>query len=182
MAIGTAHHDDQTPTPKAPILAYSYLRTAELSMHRRKRGAVFLTRLAKHTRSAPSWGNIDQNPMTRNTAYLILVIKSSNNAIRSERSRQSAATWVHRQKQVHGKLTWPPFLADKTQAFSSLPWIFLVGEFVELDVVEATVRLFDLANVDRLHDVASFGVNHHGAPRARDFHPLERGHQFVAIG
>jgi hypothetical protein len=82
MAIGTSHHDDQTPNPTAPILAYSlFLRTAELIMHRTKRGAVSVTRLAKHLRPLPSWGNIDQNLVTRNAPYLILVIKSSNNAL-----------------------------------------------------------------------------------------------------
>src|SRR5215472_6066572 len=40
---------------------------------------------------------------------------------------------------------------------ASLPRVFLVGEPVELDVVELVADFFNLADVHRLHDVARLG-------------------------
>src|SRR5262245_42965771 len=51
----------------------------------------------------------------------------------------------------------------------------------EFDVVEFTVDLLDLADVDVLHDVAGFRIDRDRAARALPLHPLHRLDQRIAV-
>src|ERR1700742_2424797 len=55
-------------------------------------------------------------------------------------------------------------------------------EGLELDIVEFTVLLLDLADVDVLDDVAGLGIDRDRTARALPFHALHGLDQLVAVG
>src|SRR5262245_4837572 len=55
-------------------------------------------------------------------------------------------------------------------------------ELLELHVVELAVNALDLADVDRLHDVARLRIDGDHAARALPAHALHGGDQRVAVG
>src|SRR5262249_49963022 len=57
-----------------------------------------------------------------------------------------------------------------------------VVELGEFRVPQLAVDLLDLANVDRLHDVARVRIDRHHPARAFPFHALHGGDQAVAVG
>src|SRR5262245_20617708 len=57
-----------------------------------------------------------------------------------------------------------------------------VLDLVERHVDELAADLLDLADIDRLHDVAGLGIDRHRAARAVPFHSLGGGDQGVAVG
>src|SRR5438067_2332304 len=65
---------------------------------------------------------------------------------------------------------------------ASLAGVLLVGELVELDVVETPAGLLDLADIHGLHDVARFRIDRDRPARAVELHPLHRSDQLVAVG
>src|SRR5438477_6913555 len=56
-----------------------------------------------------------------------------------------------------------------------------VVELVELDVPQLVVLLLNPAHVDRLHDIARFGIDHDRTARARRLVRLENFHRLVAV-
>src|ERR1700716_4152647 len=72
--------------------------------------------------------------------------------------------------------------AGACQSLLRLASVFHGLESLEFDVVELAVDLFDLADIDVLHDVAGFRIDRDRAARAFPLHPLHRLDQAIAVG
>src|SRR5215470_1434075 len=93
--------------------------------------------------------------------------------------RPSMKSWNFRIWQTSGPRT-PK--TERSPNLRSLARILHVGNLVELDVVQRAADLLDLADVDRLRDVARLGIDHDGAARARQLDPLERRDELLGVG
>jgi hypothetical protein len=60
--------------------------------------------------------------------------------------------------------------------------VLLVWELVELDVVQSAADLLYLTDVDRLHHVARFRVDHNRPARAGDLHSFHHCNELVGVG
>src|SRR4051794_12101048 len=76
----------------------------------------------------------------------------------------------------------PPPARGTVGLLLSLHWVFHGIELLEFRVVELPVHPLDLADVDRLHDVARLGVDGDLPARAFPGHALHGGQQRIAIG
>src|SRR6266699_6061346 len=84
-------------------------------------------------------------------------------------------------------LTWRgqgqrPGMMSRATSLLGLAGVLDGLECLELDVVEFTVDLLDLADVDVLHDVAGFRIDRDRAARAFPLRPLHGLDQRIAVG
>src|ERR1700674_2165439 len=99
------------------------------------------------------------------------------------RRRQRSCAWSSRLRKRYGApgRSGAPD-ANRESLTRLFARILLVGKLVEFHVVQAAAGLLDLADVNRLHDIARFRIDHDRAARTGELYALECRHDLVAVG